>query len=145
MPSMFASTANPEQPSRTPGWITDAMQSALIDALETRRRRRHDGDAPMTIPAAVVARWLRVPGVSRETRRRRVRELVASLRARGVQVCATEGACGGYYLPISAGDLIEERERRRRGGLARLVGASEVDRSCELADARGQLALFAVA
>lgn len=128
---------------RRPGWITDQMLGAFVAALDRRCRRRPDGAAPAVIPAAVVARWLHVPGVSRETRRRRVRELVAAARASGVQVCAWDGACGGYYLPATAADLIDERDRRRRGGLARLLHASEVDRSEAMADARGQFALFA--
>jgi hypothetical protein len=140
---MSPSNQQPDHRHRREAWITDDLQSALLAALERRRRRRRDGEPAIVVPAAVIGRWLRVPGLVRETRRRRVRDLVTSLRERGIRVCAEDGATGGYYLPIDAADLVHERERLRRGGLARLIGASAVDRSVELSDATGQLALFA--
>jgi hypothetical protein len=71
--------------------------------------------------------------------------LVERLRDAGVQVLAEAGSEGGYYLAGSAADLVAYERVRRSGGLRSLVAAEQVARSAELADAEGQLGLFASA
>jgi len=130
-----------------PGQLSDDQfadaKRRVLAVLQIRRESARQGQTPRLMPAAAIGRWLRLwPRQSRESVRRRVRELIEQLRHDGHQVVADSSPNGGYYLADTAADLVGYAQERRGHGLHHLAAASSVRHSFELADATGQLALF---
>ena len=133
--------------SNRPGQLSPdqlvAAKRDVLAVLQIRRKSARLGRTPKLMPAAAIGRWLGLwPRQSRESIRRRVRELIEQLRHDGHQVVADSSPNGGYYLADSAADLVGYAQERRGHGLHHLAAASAVRHSFDLADATGQLALF---
>jgi len=118
----------------------EADRSLVFNELQRRRSRRLPGGPIPWWPAADIAdrvgRWA---GRSRETQRRRVRELIDDLRTDHPAIIASGQ---GYALAIDIQELAEYQDRRRRQGLTDLAAAGQVKGSVPFADATGQGALF---
>lgn len=116
----------------------ELRRSRVVIALQDRADRRSGtGGGRLKITARALARWLRIPGKT-ETQRRRVRELVADLRAAGVPIVADGG---GYWLAEDHRDHEDYREFLRRMGLSHLATAAQDRRRRESV---GQMTMFEV-
>ena len=97
----------------------DELKRRLVELFE---RRRHRACRPIT--AIVIAKALGIyPDKSRETRRRRVRELVDELRREGAAIASH---ARGYWPAETVDDFERHRSFMRRHGLAVLATAARM-------------------
>lgn len=119
----------------------EALKRRLMAALQRRTTRNRTDGAPRKVTAIAIARWLRYhPQSKHETRRRRVRELVAEVRQEAGGAVAADFT--GYWLATEPEDHAKFQEFMRRMGLAHLVVASRDKHAPETAESAGQLRLF---
>lgn len=122
-------------------WITDDHRRRAIDAL-ARARRRRTGDLPRLINDFRLGRLAGVPGKSRESIRRRARELRRDLEAGGLPIVCVSSCNGGAYLAEDARDHTMYRAALEREAKRQLARAARLSRTPAAADAAGQLSMF---
>lgn len=122
-------------------WITDDHKRRAIDVL-TRRRRRRTGDLPRPINDYRLGLAAGVPGHSRESIRRRCRELRRVLEAEGLPIVCIHASNGGSYLADDAADHAMYHRALEREAKRQLARSSRLKRSTPAADAAGQFAMF---
>lgn len=122
-------------------WVTDDHRRRAIDAL-VRRRRRRTGDQPRPLNDYKLGRIAGVPGKSRESIRRRSRELRRVLEAEGLPIVCIKKSKGGSYLADDAADHAMYRQVLEREAKRQLARAARLKRSPAVADAAGQFAMF---
>ena len=116
-----------------------ATKRRLLSFLERRHFRHLGSDRPRTISAWPLAKALHLrPEQTKESRRRRVRELVEEARREGAPI-ASGG--DGYHLATEVEDFAQTESFLRSMGLGRLVSAAGIRRSAGRSAADGQLRL----
>jgi len=109
----------------------DELKRRLVELFE---RRRHRACKPIT--AVVIAKALGMyQDKSRETRRRRVRELVDELRREGAAIASHSR---GYWPAETVADFERHRAFMRRHGLAVLATAARMKDTLAYQRAVGQ-------
>lgn len=122
-------------------WITDEHRRRAVDLL-VRRQRRRTGDRPRLVNDYVLGRAAGVPGKSRETIRRRARELRKALDQDGLPIVVVPGSKGGAYLAETSTDHRLYAELLAAEGRRKLARAAALKRSRDAADAGGQYSMF---
>ncbi len=122
-------------------WITDEHKHRAIEAF-TRRRRRRTGELPRPMNDYMLGVIAGVPGKSRESIRRRSRELRRVLEAEGLPIVCIHRSSGGSYLADEAADHVMYRLALEREAKRQLARSARLKRSAPVADAAGQLAMF---
>ena len=122
-------------------WITDDHKRRAVEIL-TRRRRRRSGDRPRLVNDFVLGVVAGVPGKSRESIRRRSRELRRVLEAEGLPIVCVKSSSGGSYLADGAADHAMYHQALEREAKRQLARTNRLKRSTPAADAVGQLSMF---
>lgn len=119
----------------------DATKRRLLDFLQRRHHRHLSRGTPRAIRARSLALALGLrPGQPMESRRRRVRELIAECRAEGAPLATSPE---GVYLATEVADFAATERFLRRMGRSQLATAAGIRRSPARAAADGQLRLTA--
>ncbi len=115
----------------------DELKVRLLHLLELRYDRSAADVDQRPIPAAVLGRALRHwPDAKRETRRRRVRELVQEMREEGAPI-ASWGR--GYSIAREVEDFAKTEAFLRRHGIATLATNARLKKTAAADRAIGQL------
>lgn len=122
-------------------WITDEHKRRAVEVL-TRRRRRRTGDVPRPVNDHILGMIAGVPGRSRESIRRRSRELRRVLEAEGLPIVCIHSSSGGAYLADDAADHAMYRQALEREAKRMLARSARLKRSHAASCAAGQLSMF---
>ncbi|MEL7088420.1 MAG: hypothetical protein AAGL98_08285 [Planctomycetota bacterium] len=126
----------PEQGRDGPSQDLNDQEQSLLRLLETRRHR----PGHRKVNALSLARALQIRvGSSDDSRKKGLRNLVRSARAKGVPISAD---LSGYWIARHPEDFAAYHNMLRRMGLTHLASRSRSRRSSAAREAAGQRALF---
>ncbi|MEM9414961.1 MAG: hypothetical protein AAGA29_05715 [Planctomycetota bacterium] len=121
----------------------DETKRRLVHLLDLRRRRSAHRDEAKPVPAIYLANALNLKlQQSRESRRRRIRELVDEARREGAAIASDRR---GYWAAETVEDYQAHLGFMRRMGLGVLASAARAKRSAGFARAQGQMILAPLA
>ncbi|MBI1373588.1 MAG: hypothetical protein GC159_12740 [Phycisphaera sp.] len=118
----------------------EQLMADIRHQLLIRTRRRKEGGDPVWWSAIEIAEHLGISHeLSRERRKRVVRELMTVYQDRRDDLIASYAPNGGYAIGMTAADFAAYQDARRRSGRAHLGAASRQAHSTVQDDVNGQL------